>query len=123
MPSASETDPLADLRARARQDVSDAKRESARSVIRTLTDVVDIFKLHNGRFPSNVEGLSALVVQPVGANEWQGPYLKRVIADPWGRAYIYRYPGSHNPKGPDISSAGPDGIEGTADDIGNWGAN
>jgi general secretion pathway protein G len=40
--------------------------------------------------------------------------------DPWHNPYIYYFPGKHNPSGYDLLSAGPDGKEGTADDIGNW---
>ena len=40
--------------------------------------------------------------------------------DPWQRPYHYLYPGKHNPNVPDIWSLGPDGIDGTADDIGSW---
>ena len=40
--------------------------------------------------------------------------------DPWGNPYIYYYPGKHNPDSYDLLSAGPDGKEGTDDDIGNW---
>ena len=33
---------------------------------------------------------------------------------------IHHYPGKHNPNDYDLLSAGPDGKEGTDDDIGNW---
>ena len=40
--------------------------------------------------------------------------------DPWDNPYIYYYPGKHNANGYDLLSVGPDGKEGTDDDIGNW---
>jgi hypothetical protein len=40
--------------------------------------------------------------------------------DPWGNPYIYYYPGKHNPTSYDLLSAGPDGKEGTDDDVVNW---
>ena len=40
--------------------------------------------------------------------------------DPWGEAYQYRSPGTHNKSGYDLFSKGPDKTEGTEDDIGNW---
>jgi len=43
-----------------------------------------------------------------------------VPLDPWGKAYVYRSPGQHNSEDYDLLSTGPDGIEGTADDISNW---
>jgi general secretion pathway protein G len=40
--------------------------------------------------------------------------------DPWGSAYVYYFPGKHNPNAYDLFSVGPDFKEGTQDDIGNW---
>jgi len=40
--------------------------------------------------------------------------------DQWNNPYIYYFPGKHNPGAYDLLSAGPDGKEGTDDDIGNW---
>ena len=42
------------------------------------------------------------------------------IMDPWGRKLMYRNPGKHNVGGYDVLSLGPDGLENTEDDIGNW---
>jgi general secretion pathway protein G len=44
----------------------------------------------------------------------------RWLVDPWGRKLAYRNPGKHNPGGYDVFSLGPDGVENTEDDIGNW---
>jgi general secretion pathway protein G len=40
--------------------------------------------------------------------------------DPWGHAYIYKYPGQKITNGYDLYSAGLNGVEGDDDDIGNW---
>jgi len=40
--------------------------------------------------------------------------------DPWTNPYLYSYPGKHNQNSYDLYSVGPDGKEGTDDDIGNW---
>ena len=53
---------------------------------------------------------------------WHGPYIKKGMpGDPWGNAYVYKYPGAHN-EGFDLYSTGPDGREGN-DDITNWSSN
>jgi hypothetical protein len=46
--------------------------------------------------------------------------LKKSPSDQWGRTFRFSYPGTsrHNAFG--IFSAGPDGVYGNADDIGNW---
>lgn len=75
-------------------------------------------------YPSPSAGLEALRSQPADlANpaKWNGPYLnKQVPLDPWGRPYQYMAPGKMNLDGFDIWSFGPDGVDGTEDDIGNW---
>ena len=58
---------------------------------------LDLFKLDVGRYPSNEEGLDALVRRPGSVAQWSGPYLKGELPnDPWGTAYKYTNPG---PKG------------------------
>ena len=53
---------------------------------------------------------------------WGGPYFDppQLPVDPWGNPYVYYYPGKHNQPTYDLLSVGPDGKEGTDDDIGNW---
>ena len=81
------------------------------------------YRIRMGDYPSTADGLQALITAPASkADQWQGPYFSdtKIPLDPWGEAYIYRYPGVHNKTTYDIFSKGPDKIEGTADDIGNW---
>ncbi len=81
---------------------------------------LDLFELDTGKYPTNEQGLAALRAQPAGVESWKGPYLKRDPLDPWSRAYRYIYPGARNPQDYDLYSVGPDGTEGTSDDVGNW---
>ncbi len=78
---------------------------------------LDLYELDVGDFPST---LDHLMDNRDGKSNWKGPYLKKLMKDPWGKGYNYRYPGQHNKYGYDLYSAGPDGQEGTADDIANW---
>ena len=79
------------------------------------------YKLDIGDYPSTAEGLNALLVAPTSAaDHWHGPYADKIPPDPWGEPYQYRYPGTHNKDSYDLFSKGPDKVEGTADDIGNW---
>lgn len=81
------------------------------------------YKMAVGRFPTTEEGLKALIQAPASAGErWKGPYFDppKLPNDPWGSPYQYRYPGTKNTSGYDVYSFGPDGQDGTADDIGNW---
>ncbi len=83
------------------------------------------YKMDLGDYPSTAEGLAVLLTPPAnGADRWHGPYAEvtggQLPLDPWGEPYQYRYPGTHNKGAYDLFSKGPDKIEGTADDIGNW---
>jgi len=79
------------------------------------------YKIDMGDYPSTADGLNALVTAPASAGDrWRGPYAEKIALDPWGEAYQYRYPGTHNKGGYDLYSKGPDKADGTADDIGNW---
>ena len=99
-----------------------AKSKTAAVQIRDLEQAVELFNLDVGRFPSNQEGLQALVTRPATASGWNGPYLRGALpADPWGHAYHYRYPGQHGDF--DIYTLGADnspGGDGENADIGNW---
>ena len=44
----------------------------------------------------------------------------KLPVDPWGNPYIYYFPSKHNQNSYDLLSAGPDGKEGTDDDVVNW---
>jgi general secretion pathway protein G len=91
-----------------------------------VTETIDTplltYKMNTGTYPTTEQGLRALIVAPEGVNNWHGPYLttKDIPTDPWKNEYHYRFPGTHNTAGYDCWSAGPDGQDGTADDIGNW---
>jgi len=83
------------------------------------------YRIDLSDYPSTAEGLAALLVAPANkAEKWRGPYIdapgNRVPLDPWGEPYQYRYPGTKNKDGYDLFSKGPDKVEGTEDDIGNW---
>ncbi len=92
--------------------VSGAKQTVAHQQINDFMTALGAYKLDTGRFPTSEQGLDALRVKPQGADRWDGPYLpKDVPMDPWGRPYIYKYPGDHGDE-PDIMSLGADGKEG-----------
>ncbi len=83
------------------------------------------YRIDMGGYPSTAEGLQALLTPPANRTEnWKGPYIEtpgnKLPLDPWQEPYAYRFPGVKNPTGYDLFSKGPDRIEGTADDIGNW---
>lgn len=100
-----------------------AREAAAQSDIATIGTQLDAYEVDNGNYPRGKNGLNDLVSQPSDARNWRGPYLKELKTDPWGNAYIYEFPGRHNPSGYDLSSLGPDGKANTDDDITNWTSN
>ena len=84
----------------------------AKSQVVGFEKALDTYRLDMGRFPTNEEGLAALLNKPAtdNAGKWNGPYLKKVPLDPWGHPYQYRNPGSNG--GIDIISYGKDGQPG-----------
>ncbi len=100
-----------------------AKQDTARAQVQSLAATLDLFKLDVGRYPTQEEGLDALVVPSAGLAGWNGPYLKRkeMLLDPWRRSYRYKSPGEHGDY--DLYSLGADdreGGEGINKDITNW---
>ena len=78
---------------------------------------LDLYEMDMGKYPENLDYLRT---RPSDGESWRGPYLKKKPVDPWGKPYIYKAPGDHNQDGYDLSSSGPDGQPGTADDVTNW---
>ncbi len=103
--------------------VGGAKTDSARIQIERLSGVLDLYRLQVGRYPSDDESLNSLMEQPADAPNWDGPYLKKAdsLIDPWGRPYLYRFPGEHGDY--DLYTLGADdqeGGEGENRDLTSW---
>ena|SRR5687768_9858379 len=103
--------------------VDTAKITATRNQIHNFMTALGTYKLDNGTFPTTEQGLQALRVKPADANQWNGPYMPLDIPkDPWGREYVYKYPGEHGDE-PDILSLAQDGQlggEGLNADIASW---
>jgi general secretion pathway protein G len=95
----------------------EAKKKIASGGIANVAVALKLYRLNHGKYPSSSEGLDVLMkADPKYNNE---AYLERDPIDPWGNAYVYKYPGSR-PGRFDISSAGPDGEMGSDDDVNSW---
>jgi len=95
--------------------VAAAKADISASIALAL----DMFEMDTGLYPTTAQGLNALRSNPGSATNWKGPYLKKEPLDPWGNAYKYAFPGTHS-NDYDLSSAGPNKIEGDSDDVSSW---
>lgn len=90
---------------------------TARAQIDALDKALQAYRFDMGGYPSNEQGLSALLTAPASDNRWRGPYLKGDLPkDPWGSAYVYRNPGTRG-RDVDVMSLGKDrAAGGTGDD-------
>ena len=103
------------------------RRRSARMSLRSLANNVERYYRDTGQYPTTAQGFNALISRPAilpSSANWRGPYLipstqERSTTDPWGNKYQYSRPGKSG-RPFDIWSLGPDGKDGTADDVGHW---
>jgi general secretion pathway protein G len=72
-----------------------AKSQTAEVQLRSVAQALELYRLEVGRYPTQAEGLAALVRRPANAPRWNGPYLEREsgLVDPWNMPYQYRVPG------------------------------
>ena len=92
--------------------VDHAKESAAASQMKTLADVLGQYRLDTGHYPSEAQGLDALMTQPAGQENWRGPYLNRALPkDPWGNPYVWHNPARDTNTGNEVEllSLGADG--------------
>jgi len=99
--------------------------KAANTQIKAFKTPLQAYRLDIGDFPSTSQGLEALLAAPSdlpNPDKWFGPYLDSQVVpkDPWDHVYQYEYPSKNQELWPDIWSFGPDGQDGTDDDVGNW---
>jgi general secretion pathway protein G len=100
-----------------------AKLKAAKVQIEDISTALDMYKLDVGNYPSNQQGLAALIEKPADGKQWNGPYLRKekMPVDPWQQEYHYQMPGQHGKY--DLYSYGADdkqGGEGEDHDINSW---
>jgi general secretion pathway protein G len=94
-----------------------ARATAARADVNAIMSGLKLYRLDNGSYPTNEQGLLALVKKPdrgdIPRNWKPGGYLEKLPQDPWGHDYQYLNPGIR-------SEDGQPGGEGYAADIGSW---
>ena len=94
-----------------------ARETAAHADLSSIKTALDAFEVDNGFYPKSIQDL---VTAPSNARNWHGPYLEKIPQDPCGNNYVYDFRGKLNTGSYDLLSVGPDGKEGTDDDVGNW---
>lgn len=97
--------------------IDEARVITTKANLKSLHSAANQFKMDTGRFPTEDEGLMALIEQPSDVIKYEpGGYLEttEIPTDGWGREFIYQlYPESGKPFV--IKSLGSDGEEGGED--------
>lgn len=92
-----------------------ARIDKAQTDIRILEQALELYRLDMFSYPSEQEGLKALIEKPSN-NKFsdryrQGGYIRKLELDPWGNDYLYERPGKNNNPF-EIISLGADGRKG-----------
>ena len=96
----------------------DARIQAAKSDIKAgLALALDIFETDMGKYPASLDEFKT---KPADGANWKGPYTNKKPIDPWGKPYVYKFPGEQNPESYDLYSYGKDRKEGGGDDVVNW---
>lgn len=93
----------------AMRQLESSKVRTTQAQIAQLRSAIDIYMIDTGRYPSQEEGLAALVT-PGNTPGWGGPYVRdgKLPEDPWGNPYSYSIESSQVR----ITSFGADGRKG-----------
>lgn len=105
-----------------------AKRDMATTRVSEVTNAIKMYQVKMDRLPTTEEGLKALLEAPADeklAEKWKnagGPFIEKMPTDPWDNELKYELlqtDSSTTVTGPAfrVWSMGPDGVDGTADDI------
>ena len=99
-----------------------ALKDAAKGQVGIFKSAINLYKFHTRGYPQALDGLTSKPGDSNVASRWAGPYLDsgKVPLDPWDHDYKFVAPGKHNADTFDVWSVGPDGQDGTDDDIGNW---
>jgi len=94
-----------------------ANRDTAMLTIQSAEQALKMYLVdHKGRWPDAKLAVDVLVEQPPSDPRWYGPYLTSKPRDPWGQV-LQIQPSRQNQGRFSFYSVGPDGREGTDDDV------
>ena len=103
-----------------------AKADVQRVQLDQIVSALKQFRLDLDRWPTEEEGLEVLwqtesLEDEADQQRWRGAYLEDPVSqDRWSNDLLYRFPGEIRGESYfDLISVGPDGEEGTEDDITN----
>ena len=87
--------------------LNEAKVQTAKSDILKIADAIDQYKMMRNDYPTGEQALDVLIREKFLKANKDGK-----IRDPWGKEYIYLYPGQAHTDAYDVKSYGADGAPG-----------
>jgi general secretion pathway protein G len=87
--------------------LNEAKVQTAKSDITKIADAIDQYKMMRNDYPTGEQALDVLIREKFLKANKDGK-----IKDPWGKEYIYLYPGQTHTDSYDVKSYGADGVPG-----------
>lgn len=106
---------------------ADAQAKTAQANVSALSQSLERYSLQLYTYPTEDQGLEALVQEPDGLSDNvlypRGGFIQKLPVDPWGRPYQYVFPAERSRAAYDVFSFGADGEVGGEEenaDIGNW---
>jgi general secretion pathway protein G len=129
-PDKAAPDKVAPVPEKSAKTPADVQVDIAKTQMAMISNALGLYTANIGHDPTEEEGgLKALVTRPAFSDEkmaanWRGPYIREGgLLDPWSNPWHYELvpQGKSDLTGPSYKlwSAGPDGKDGTADDIHN----
>ena len=102
----------------ANKDMTQAQVKDAGAI----SGAINTFRLNVGRYPKELSELTQKPDDEDDAKKWHGPYITNAadLKDSWGNEFKYVAPGKVREDSYDLWSMGPDGQDGTDDDITNY---
>ena len=107
-----------------------ARKETTMLKLKAIENALETYNMHVGNYPTEEQGgLQALRIKPTfedekTAEKWSGPYLREDPLDAWGHPFNYTLLDASQATELGVPfklwSDGPDGQDGTDDDIRNW---
>lgn len=82
------------------------KKEIVLADLRAIDTSLKLYRVENGEYPASIGALEA--------------EFDNRLNDPWKNPYQYKFPGGRSKFKYDAYSMGPDGQDGSNDEIGNW---
>lgn len=103
---------VGDVKSKLMPSVDEGRNQRCSKELLALRTGLEWFRAHCKRYPTDAEGLRALVRDP-GVPGWHGYYVDQLPPDPWGHPYRY----ACTNETVRLWGAGADGLDGTADDV------